>query len=120
MDSNGSIIKETNYNNTLEQAESFASSIKRKHGGKSTAVCESTGNLWLKTYQAFEKHNIDVKLANPLKTKAIAEARIKTDKLDAVKLADLRRGGYIAECYVPNKRIMELRDIVRCCTSRHR
>ena len=32
MDSNGSIIKETNYNNTLEQAESFASSIKRKHG----------------------------------------------------------------------------------------
>ena len=31
MDSNGSIIKETNYNNTMEQAESFASSIKRKH-----------------------------------------------------------------------------------------
>jgi transposase len=84
MDSNGSIIKETNYNNnTLEQAKSFASSIKRKYGTESTAVCESTGNLWLKTYQAFEKHDIDVKLANPLKTKAIAEARIKTDKLDA-------------------------------------
>ena len=33
MDSNGSIIEETNYNNTLEQTESFASSIKRKHGG---------------------------------------------------------------------------------------
>jgi hypothetical protein len=64
MDSNGSIIKETNYNNTLEQAKSFASSIKRKYGGtESTAVCESTGNLWLKTYQAFEKHDIDVKLA---------------------------------------------------------
>jgi transposase len=46
MDSNGSIIKETNYNNTLEQAESFASSIRRKHGTESTAVCESTGNLW--------------------------------------------------------------------------
>ena len=76
MDSNRSIIKETNYYNTLEQAESFASSIKRKHGTESTAVCESTGNLWLKTYQAFEKHDIDVKLANPLKTKAIAEARI--------------------------------------------
>jgi predicted NBD/HSP70 family sugar kinase len=41
MDSNGSIIKETNYNNTLEQAESFASSIKRKRGGgsRSIAVC---------------------------------------------------------------------------------
>jgi hypothetical protein len=33
----------------LDQAKSFASYIKRKHGGgKSsiTAVCESTGNLW--------------------------------------------------------------------------
>ena len=56
MDSNGSIIKETNYNNTLEQAESFASSIKRKHGGDSTVVCESTGNLWLKTISAFARH----------------------------------------------------------------
>jgi transposase len=76
MDSEGSIIEETKYNNTLEQAEYFASSIKKKHGsdaggggdGESKAVCESTGNLWLKTYQAFEKHNIDIKLANPLKT----------------------------------------------------
>ena len=60
MDSNGSIIKETNYNNdTLEQAESFASRIKTRYdAGESTAVCESTGNLWLKTSQAFEKHNL--------------------------------------------------------------
>ena len=68
MGSDGSIIEETKYDNTLDQAESFASYIKRKHiGGKSsiTAVCESTGNLWLKTYHAFEKYNIDVKLANP-------------------------------------------------------
>lgn len=44
MDSDGSIIEETKYNNTVDQAESFASSIKRRHGGgKSTitAVCES-------------------------------------------------------------------------------
>ena len=48
MDSDGSIIEETKYDNTLNQAESFASYIKRKNGiGKSTitAVCESTGNL---------------------------------------------------------------------------
>ena len=65
MDSDGSIIEETKYNNTLDQAKSFASYIKKKHGaGKSTitAVCESTGNLWLKTYHAFEKYNIDVNI----------------------------------------------------------
>jgi hypothetical protein len=32
MDSDGSIIEETKYNNTLDQAKSFASYIKRKHG----------------------------------------------------------------------------------------
>ena len=119
MDSNGSIIKETNYNNTLEQAESFASSIKRKHGdGMSKAVCESTGNLWLKTYQAFEKHNIDVKLANPLKTKAIAEARIiKTDKLDARTLAHLLRSDLVAECYIADRETREDRSLLRLRTN---
>lgn len=60
MDSDGSIIEENKYNNTLDEAESFASYIK-KHGGSGkssiTAVCESTGNLWLKTYQAFAVKN---------------------------------------------------------------
>jgi Transposase len=80
MSSDGSIAEETKYNNTLHEAEIFAYSIVKKYG-KCIAVCESTANLWLKTYQAFEKYNIGVKLANPLKTKAIAEAKIKTDTL---------------------------------------
>ena len=118
MDSNGPIIKETNYNNTMEQAESFASSIKRKHGGgESIAVCESTGNLWLKTYQAFEKYNIEVKLANPLKTKAIAQARIKTDKLDARTLAHLLRSDLVAECYIADKETREDRSLLRLRTN---
>jgi predicted NBD/HSP70 family sugar kinase len=32
MDSDGSIIEETKYDNTLDQAESFASYIKKKNG----------------------------------------------------------------------------------------
>src|SRR5207237_1117799 len=47
---------------------------------------------------------------------AIATAKIKTDKIDALKLADLLRGGYIAECYIPDKETMGLRELV----SRHR
>ena len=68
---------------------------------KCHAVCESTANMWIKTYEAFEKHGIDIKLANTLKTKAIAEeARIKTDKLDAQTLAHLLRSNLIAESYI--------------------
>ena len=79
-----SIIEETKYDNILEEAERFASDLDKKYNSsRCHAVCESTANMWLKTYEAFEKHGIDVKLTNPRKTKAIAAARIKTDKLDA-------------------------------------
>jgi hypothetical protein len=65
MSSDGSIAEETKYNNTLHEAEIFAYSIVKKYG-----KCVAS-------YQAFEKYNIGVKLANPLKTKAIAEAKMK-------------------------------------------
>jgi geranylgeranylglycerol-phosphate geranylgeranyltransferase len=64
------------------------------------------------SYLSEEKH-FNVVLSNPVKTRAIASAKIKTDKLDAAKLANLLRGGYIAECYVPDRRIMDLRELVR-------
>jgi transposase len=116
MNSNGSIAEESIYNNTLDEAEIFAYSLVKKYG-KCIAVCESTANLWLKTYQAFEKYNIDIKLANPLKTKAIAEARIKTDKLDARILAHLLRSDLVAECYIANKKTREERSLLRLRTN---
>jgi transposase len=88
MNADGSIAEESEYDNTLTEAKIFAYSMVKKYG-ECVAVCESTANLWLKAYQAFEKYNIGVKLANPLKTKAIAEAKIKTDTLDARTLAHL-------------------------------
>jgi hypothetical protein len=59
------------------------------------------------TYEAFEKNGIDVKLANPMKTKAIAEARVKTDKLDARTLAHLLRSNLIAESYIAPDKVRE-------------
>ncbi len=51
------------------------------------AVLESTGNLWVRIYDLLRDRGVDIKLANPLKTKAIASARIKSDKIDAKMLA---------------------------------
>jgi hypothetical protein len=48
MISDGSIVEEAKYNNTLSEAEIFACSMVEKYG-KCVAVCESTANLWLKT-----------------------------------------------------------------------
>ncbi|HYW84251.1 MAG TPA: IS110 family transposase [Spirochaetia bacterium] len=55
----------------------------------------------------------DVKVAHPLMVKAIAYAKVKTDKVDARTLADLLRADMIPESYVPDEKTREVRDLVR-------
>ncbi|MFY9796071.1 MAG: transposase [Candidatus Nitrosopolaris sp.] len=55
----------------------------------------------------------NVKVAHPLMVKAIAYAKVKTDKVDAMILADLLRTDMIPECYIPNEDIRNLRDLAR-------
>src|SRR5690606_24805719 len=43
-----------------------------------------------------------VTVSNPLRTKAIASAKIKTDKVDAEVLAQLLRCDFLPEVWVPN------------------
>jgi len=77
------------------------------------AVMESTANLWLNIYESLDNKNIKVVLANPMKTKAIASAKVKTDKVDARILAHLLRADLVAESYVPPKQIREIRALIR-------
>jgi transposase len=63
---------------------------------------ESTGSYWCGLYDELERNGIDVSLANPLKTRLIAEARkIKSDKIDSSVLSDLLRANLIVKSYVP-------------------
>ncbi len=70
------------YPNTVFDASHYARQMVERYG-ECKAVVESTGNMCMKTYEAFEVNGVMVKLANPVKTRAIAEARVKTDKLDS-------------------------------------
>jgi hypothetical protein len=45
---------------------------------------ESSG-MWYNIYECMRKRHLDVRLSNPARTRAIASAKIKTDKLDAEK-----------------------------------
>jgi len=45
-------------------------------------VMESTGSVWSNLYDFLDERKVPVVLANPLKTRAIASARIKTDNED--------------------------------------
>ena len=108
------IIEETRYSNTLSEAHGFAQHIDQKYTNKNCiAVVESTANMWIKTYKALEQTGIQTKLANPLKTRVIAEARIKTDKLDAHILCHLLRSNLIPEAYVAPDNIREDIPILR-------
>ena len=110
-DKNGQAQRELAYRNTRTGITELAEILAGY--GECIAVLESTGNLWLKTYEVLESKGIPVKLANPLKTRAIAEVRIKTDKISARILAHLLRADLIPECYIPPGPVRERRDLLR-------
>jgi transposase len=75
-------------------------------------VLEATGS-WHATYDALLATGALVKLAHPARIKAIASAKVKTDKIDARILAHLLRADLIPEAWAPPARVRELRDLVR-------
>ena len=110
MDEEGEILDEFPFTNTWEGIQAL---LEKTGDTKSKAVVESTGNLWLRIYEALEGHGVEVKLANPYKTKAIASARIKTDRLSSRILAHLLRADLIAECYVAPREVRQVRALLR-------
>ena len=55
----------------------------------------------------------EVVVAHPLKTRLIAEAQIKTDKIDAQALATLLRGNFLCRVHVPAKAVRQRKDQLR-------
>ena len=55
----------------------------------------------------------EVTLANPYKTRIIAEAKIKTDKIDARWLATLHRAGLVAESHASSREARHLKELLR-------
>lgn len=80
--------------------------------GESSAVLEATRN-WTVMHDWLEGLVEEVHLAHPLKVKAIAEAKIKTDKIDAKVLADLLRADLLPEAYVASAEARKVRSILR-------
>ena len=77
--------------------------IKRYPGCR--VVFETTMN-WHWLYEVLEAHmeHKDIVLANAYKTRIIAEAQVKTDKVDAFILARLLRGDLISMVHIPQHR----------------
>ena len=71
-------------------------------------VLEATGNT-AAIVNVLRHHVARVAIANPLKVRLIAEARVKTDKIDAAVLAQLYASNFLPEVWMPDESTLALR-----------
>ena len=76
-------------------------------------VLEASAGIWPIYDRLVSAGAAEVLVAHPLRTKAIAAARVKTDRVDARTLALLGRGGLIPTVWVPSPQERLLRSLVR-------
>jgi len=74
-------------------------------------VIESTTNAW-HVYDLLEPLVAEVLVANPIKVKQIACARVKTDKKDTLILARLLAAKLVPVVWVPPQHVRELRQLI--------
>jgi len=110
MDEQGKIIDQRQVANNAEAVKLFLN--RAGVNGESAAVMEATRN-WTVMHDWLEELVDEVHLVHPLKVKAIAEAKIKTDKIDAKILAHLLRSDLLPEANVPAPSAREARNVLR-------
>jgi len=106
-DAGGRVERKGTVPNSREELQNFLGPYR-----PGTAVLEATRN-WGLMYDWLEEILDDVALAHPLKVKAIAEARIKTDKISADILADLLRTNLLPRAYAPSKQTRDFKNLLR-------
>ncbi|HEX9907971.1 MAG TPA: IS110 family transposase [Thermoplasmata archaeon] len=107
IDDSGRALSNERFSSTNEELDRF---LDRFQDAK--FVLESTG-IWEFIYEGIERRGFEAVLAHPLKVRAIAEARVKTDKVDAETLAQLLRADLIPRSWIPSKDMRDLRQLVR-------
>lgn len=80
--------------------------------GRKHVVLEAC-NVWEHFYDAVASSDADVTLAHPYRVRLIAEASLKSDKVDSQSLAELLRLRGIPMAYAPDPEIRALRQLVR-------
>lgn len=107
MNSTGEIEKKKQLAN--EQLKEY---ISEEIPYETCAVMEATRN-WAFLYEILEPRVAKAVIAHPKRLKAIASARVKTDRIDAKTLAHLARLNYLPEAYAAPQEVRDLRLYVR-------
>ncbi|MFL5864948.1 MAG: IS110 family transposase [Solirubrobacteraceae bacterium] len=99
------------------QLQAFADSL----GPEDHVVVESTSMTWA-IAELLARHAGRVTVSNPMRTRAIASAKVKTDKIDAKVLAQLGAADFLPEVWAPDPATRALRRRIahRCSLVRQR
>jgi transposase len=107
IDEEGKVLHRCRVAVTRESIQTFVAKVLQP---SDQVVLESTTNTW-EVAELILPHVARVAIANPLKVKAIAEGKIKTDKIDAQVLAQLLRCDFLPTVWIPDKGTRQLREL---------
>jgi transposase len=107
IDAEGQVLQRDRLSTDRRYLEAFA-----QHRLRPTdqVALEATTNTWA-VVRILQPHVAGVTVSNPLATKAIATAKVKTDKVDALVLAQLLRCGYLPSVWIPDEATQQLREL---------
>lgn len=108
MNEPGAVCRQQRLPHTPEALRQFVGAL----DGPCRVVIEASGN-WMPVYDWLEPLVDEIVLAHPLRVRAIASARIKTDRIDATTLAHLLRTDLIPRAYIPPPSVRTWRELVR-------
>ncbi len=110
IDEEGRVIRSKRLENKPDLFQEFFKGL----GGPSETVLEAS-RTWGVLYDLLEElQEVEsIELAHSQKVRAIAEAKIKTDKIDSHILAQLLRADLIPAAYIPGKQTRSYKEMIR-------
>ncbi len=114
MTKDGEILRETKIPTIKEEVEKFIKSFGRQEDLKIVLEPVSQSGFYA---DLLDKFGVEVHLAHPKRVKAIAFAKVKTDKIDAKVLADLLRSNLLPEAYHSPRELRLLKEKARSRSS---
>ncbi len=113
LNSSGEQVFAKRFDTSREQFLALASELREGD----TLALEVTTNSTAIARLIRENSKAKLIVSNPIKTKVIAQAKIKTDKIDARVLVELARVGYLPEVWLPDEDTESLRQFISDRTS---
>ena len=109
VDAKGKVVHRERFALNRRTLKLFASEVLQP---TDHVALEATTNCWA-VADALRPHVARVVVSNPMATKAIALAKVKTDKVDACILAQLLRCDFLPEVWQPDEATRRLRELCR-------